>query len=48
MLAPGRAACAVLLAWVSVLAPTLAFAGIGLLTNRSRVAPGQACLLVDG
>jgi ABC-2 type transport system permease protein len=31
LLAPGQAAGAVLLAWVSVLAPTLAFAAIGLL-----------------
>jgi ABC-2 type transport system permease protein len=31
LLAPGQAASAVLLAWVSVLAPTLAFAAIGLL-----------------
>lgn len=31
LLAPGQAAGAVLLAWVSTLAPTLAFAGVGLL-----------------
>jgi ABC-2 type transport system permease protein len=31
LLAPGRAASAVLLAWASVLAPTLAFAAVGLL-----------------
>ena len=31
LLAPGQAAGAVLLAWISTLAPTLAFAGVGLL-----------------
>jgi ABC-2 type transport system permease protein len=35
LLAPGQAASAVLLAWASVLAPTLAFAAIGLLGSVS-------------
>ncbi len=41
LLAPGRAATAVLLAWASVLAPTLAFAAIGLLGS---VALGRSPL----
>jgi ABC-2 type transport system permease protein len=35
LLAPGQAAGAVLLAWATVLAPTLAFAAVGLLGSRS-------------
>jgi ABC-2 type transport system permease protein len=41
LLAPGQAAAAVLLAWASVLAPTLAFAAIGLLGS---VALGRSPL----